>query len=98
MRPYRDRKIGNLIQEELSKLLLRNFDFEGALVTVIDVEISPDLLQAKVSLGIIPFEKGPMVFKALEAKRRELQHLLLKKINIKPMPHLRFSIEENSAR
>lgn len=97
MRPYRDLKIGNLIQEELSRLILRNFDFDSTLVTVTRVEITPDLLQAKVSLGIIPFEKGPMVFQALEARRRELQHLLLKKINIKPMPHLKFLIEEPTA-
>ncbi|KKU91662.1 MAG: Ribosome-binding factor A RbfA [Candidatus Jorgensenbacteria bacterium GW2011_GWA1_48_11] len=97
MRPYRDLKIGNLIQEELSRLILRNFDFENTLVTVTKVEITPDLLQAKVSLGIIPFNQGPMVFRALEAQRRELQHRLLKKINIKPMPHLKFLIEEETA-
>ncbi len=79
---------------ELSKLLLTEFDFGGTLVTITDVFVDTDLLQARVKLGIIPYEKGPEVYRMVEAKRRELQYQILKKLNIKPLPHLKFEIEE----
>ncbi|MEK7464770.1 MAG: ribosome-binding factor A [Patescibacteria group bacterium] len=94
MRPYRNLKISDLVQKELSKLLIRELDFEGAFVTITSVHVAEDLLQAVVILGIIPHERGPMVFAKLEEKRRLLQHLLLKKMNIRPMPTLRFQIQE----
>ncbi len=89
-------KIAGVIQEELGKLLERDFDFNGALVTIIDVFVDTDLLQARVKLGIIPKEKGPEAFFEIEKRRKELQHELLRKLNIKPMPHLKFEIEEQN--
>lgn len=94
MKPYRSLKIASLIQQELSQLLVKEFNFEGALVTIIGVEVSEDLLQAKVELGIIPPEKGPGVFTIIEERSRELQHKLLKKMRIKSVPRLRFEIEK----
>jgi len=94
MRPYRNLKIASVIEHELGNLLVREFDFENAIVTIVGVEVSPDLMQAKIKLGIIPFEKSPEIFKLIEEKRRELQHKLLKKMNIRPMPRLKFVIDK----
>ena len=97
MRQYRNLKIGSLIQEELSKLLIRDINFGDALVTILKVEVDEDLLHARVKLGIIPYEKGPEVFKEITEHQRELKHKLLKKMNIRPMPHIGFEIEEEKA-
>lgn len=94
MRPYRNLKIANLIQEELSKLLLKEFDFGNALVTITEVTIGEDLKEAKVKLSILPFEKEPEMFILINDRRRELQHKILRKINIKPMPNIRFQISD----
>lgn len=94
MRRYRNLKIASVIEEELGKLLLTEFDFDGALVTITDVFVDTDLLQARVKLGIIPVERGPYVFLEIEKKRKFLQGKLLRKLNIKPMPRLKFEIEE----
>lgn len=70
--------------------MLREFNFEDAIVTITDVAVSPDLLQAEVSLGVIPRARGPEVLEILEIRRRELERLVLKKINIRPMPRFKF--------
>lgn len=93
MRPYRDLKMSSLIQEELGQMLLREFDFEEALVTITKVEVSPDLLQAKIGLSILPYESGPEVFSQIKERRRELQHKLLKKMKIRAVPHLVFYVD-----
>jgi ribosome-binding factor A len=92
MRPHRREKIASLLEQELGQLLIREIDFEGAIVTILKVDVSEDLGQAKISLGIIPYEKEPAAFLKVQEKSRELQHKLLRKMNIRPMPKLEFEI------
>ncbi|MEI6479672.1 MAG: ribosome-binding factor A [bacterium] len=94
MKPFRNLKASTLIQDELGKVFTRDMDFEGALVTIMDVEVDEKLLHATVKIGILPYEKGPGVYLYLTRHASDLRHKLLKKMNIKPMPFLKFIIEE----
>ncbi len=90
MKPHRKEKLESLIQEELSKLMVREFDFGGVLVTITKVEMDSDLTHAKVYLGVIPHKAGIKIFAEVERKRKELQYSLLKKMTIRVMPSIRF--------
>lgn len=94
MRFYRNLKMAGLIEEELGKLIEREIYVEGALVTITDVFVMPDLLQAKVKLGIIPKAKELEGFLAVESKLPVLRHKLLRKMNVKPMPKLSVEIDK----
>ena len=94
MRPFRNLKVSSLLTEELGKMFARDFNFEGALVTIMSVDVDKDLLHARVKLGIIPYERGPEVYKKISREASNIRFLLLKKINIKPMPFLQFEIED----
>lgn len=96
MKPHRKEKIRSLIQEELSKIIERELEFDKAIVTITAVEISQDLLQAKIGVGVFPDEKAIEIFELLDKKRRNFQHQLLKKLNLKPMPRLKFEIEKSA--
>ncbi|MFH1161934.1 MAG: ribosome-binding factor A [Candidatus Jorgensenbacteria bacterium] len=97
MRPFRNLKVASVIEHELSQLLARDFNVPGALVTVTDVAVDEEILQARVKLGIIPAEKEVEVFMELEKRRREFDHAIFKKLNIRPMPHLKFEIDKPTA-
>lgn len=86
----RHQRVESLIREELNKILLKEAEFDGALVTVTAVAVQKDLDYANISISVIPVEKNEEVLKLLEANRRRLQHLLYEKIHIKPMPEIRF--------
>ncbi len=62
--------------------------FEGALVTVSEVRVSPDLSVAKVYVSIFPSEKQEPVMALLEennkALRGELGHVVGKQLRIVP--------------
>jgi len=92
MKPYRHLRIANLIKEKIAELIEREFEFPNTIITVIEAEVSEDLLQSKIKLGIIPNEKAPEVFLAIEEKKKYIQNKLLKKINIKTIPKLEFEI------
>ena len=95
MRPFRELKTASILEHELNNILVRDFEFGSTLVTIVSVEVSSDLLQAKVRIGIIPEEKSLEVFQALENKRREVQYKLLKKTRLRNVPKLVFEIENH---
>ena len=100
MRLFRSARVSSLIREQLAELLVREFDFHGALATVTDVEVDSKLDHAKVKVSVIPSERGVQVIELLDRSAGHLQHLLLKKINIKPMPRISFVLDrgyENAA-
>ncbi len=94
MRTYRNLRVANLIQEELGKIILREIEFPiSTLVTITEVEVLKDLSQAKIKLGVIPPGEALKVLEILSSYRPLLQGLLLRKINIKPMPRIVFELD-----
>lgn len=95
-RPYRPLQLGHVIQEELAKYLARDFVTDEALMTILDVTVSKDSLHAQVKLGIIPLEKAPEIWKELHRRKGEFEHMLLKKLRSRSVPHLSFAIDDGS--
>ena len=89
----RYQRVTSLIQEELSKIIVRELEFDGALVTMTEVEVQKDLDYAVVKISVIPSTKNKEVLEILHKNQRRLQHVLANKIHIKPMPEIRFQID-----
>ncbi len=99
MRTYRPLRVSSLIQEELSKIIQRYVDFpEGALVTVSEVNVSPDLEKAEVKISVIPTDLSKESLVILNKSAGRLQHLLNRKLNIKPMPRIDFEVDYGLAK
>ncbi len=96
---FRSERVGKLIREELSKIMLREAEFP-ALVTITQVEVDKNLEGARVNVSVIPASGNDDVLAILNKQAGYFQHLLLRKINIKPMPRIFFAIDhgfENAA-
>ena len=96
---FRSERVGKLIREELSKMILREVELP-AMVTITEVEVDKKLEGARVKVSVIPASGEKAVLAELTARAGYFQHLLLKKINIKPMPRIVFVIDhgfENAA-
>jgi len=96
-RPLRVQK---LVREELSKIILRELEFNEALVTITEVVVDKKLGMARVKVSVLPADAAERVLKILGKNTGRLQYLLTRKINIKPMPRIRFEIDrgpENAA-
>jgi len=102
MRKYRNLKMESLIRDELSLILLKEFEFP-ALVTLVKVYIDSDFKLAKVKIKITPkdlkinlIEQKKLeakILKELNENKERLFKILLKKLNLKPMPNIVFEIE-----
>ena len=86
----RQLKVGREIQKDLAELIRRKgmAAFGGAMVTVSEVRVSPDLSVAKVFVSVFPSEKQGPVMQLLQDNnktlRGELGHLVAKQFRIVP--------------
>jgi ribosome-binding factor A len=92
-------RVNQLIKKEIAKLLLKEIDFpKDVLVTVSQVDCSPDLIQAKVYISCLPQEGWKRVIKILKENIWSLQKKLDKRLRMRPVPKLIFVKEEKLAR
>ena len=93
----RQLKVAREIQKDLAELIRAKGmgAFGGALVTVSEVRVSPDLSVAKVFISVFPSEKQGPVMQLLQesnrALRGELGHLVSKQFRI--VPELSFFLD-----
>lgn len=86
----RQLKVAREIQKDLAEILRRKgmAAFDGALVTVSEVRVSPDLSLAKTYVSIFPSEKARTVMDILndnlKTYRGELGRLVAKQLRIVP--------------
>ena len=93
----RQLKVGREIQKDLAELIRSKGmgAFGGALVTVSEVRVSPDLSVAKVFVSVFPSEKQGPVMALLEENKKslrgELGHQVAKQFRI--VPELNFLLD-----
>ncbi len=94
---YRPLRVEKLIQAELTHILQREVEQEpGTLCTVTGVSVDKKLEHARIKVGILPPGKEPEAMGRLKAAQGELQYLLMKKLNIKPLPRIEFVYDDGA--
>lgn len=93
---HRQLRVNELLKRELSNIIAREITFEGALVTVNDVDVAPDLKSAHVYISVLGENKG--VIPRLEEHRAALQTQLSRHVVLKYTPHLAFHLDDSIER
>jgi len=89
----RTERINELLREEISELVRREMKDPrlGGLITITEVDVSPDLRSAKVYVSVMGSdEEKASTFKALGAAAHFLQREIRHRITIRRMPELHF--------
>lgn len=93
----RIQRVNQLIKKELSQIILQEIDFpKNALVTITRVDSSPNLIQTKVYVSVIPEDKIEDVLEILEKSIYDLQQILNKRLNMRPVPKIKFVMEKET--
>ncbi|MEY4483230.1 MAG: ribosome-binding factor RbfA [Verrucomicrobiota bacterium] len=96
---HRVKRVTELIKRELATILERNFQFSGSLVTIHDVDITPDLKQCFIYTGVIGKETSPdRIIKKLNDSRSTIQRELFKRVILKNSPSLLFKADSSVER
>ena len=89
-------KVNKLIKQEVGKIILSEINFPtDIMVTVVKAEASKDLRYADVFVSVLPFEKKEEVQEILKENIYFMQKILNKKLFMKPLPRIRFVIDES---
>jgi len=98
---YRQQKLSSIIQEALSKIIMRELEFPKTLLTITKVSVSDDCAIATIGVSIFPSSESKKTVKKLIENQGLLRYELSKKIRNKNSPKLNFEIDhgpENAAR
>jgi ribosome-binding factor A len=91
---YRARRVAELIQEELGRLLIRDFqDPSSGLLTVTGVDVTPDLLTARVRLSVFGNHDPEALLERLERGKGALRKALASRVTLKYNPQLIFVLD-----
>jgi len=94
MASFRIKQVNKVILETMNKIFQDECQFpDETLVTILEVETSPDLLYSKVTVSVFPSEKKEEVLKYLNKKIYSLQQFLNKKLNMRPVPKIKFILD-----
>ena len=96
---HRMLRVKELIKRELSDAIQKELTFDGVLVTINEVDVTPDLKQGHVYVGIVGDEKKKRkALEHLKSKRGLLQRMVSKRVVLKYFPQLQFKEDDSVAR
>src|ERR1700731_3181539 len=95
---HRMLRVNEVVKRELSGIIAREMSFEGALVSINHVDVTPDLKNAHVFVSVLGSADGASVINKLEAHRPALQAELSRRVVLKYTPHLVFHLDDSIQR
>ena len=96
---HRLQRVNEVIKRELGELITRECRFPAQLVTVQEVDITPDLKHAHVFISVIGTdEERHQSMAVLHAARVQLQGAMSKRVVLKFTPQLHFKLDAAAER
>src|SRR5438045_7715149 len=95
---HRMLRVNEVVKRELSGIIAREMTFQGALVSINHVDVSPDLKSAHVFVSVLGSEARESVMSKLTSHRAALQAELARHVTMKYTPHLVFDLDNSIER
>jgi len=90
----RPRRVAELVQAELSRILIRDFQDAGTgLLTVTRVEMTPDLLSARVFFSVFGAGDAGALLDRIERSKARIRQALASRVKLKYNPQLFFALD-----
>lgn len=90
-------RINELLRREISTVVQRDFEWHGKLVTINAVEVTEDLKEGKVWVGVLGGHPDNVVDK-LNKNHGSIQSKVMKRVVLKSTPILSFRHDGSAAR
>ncbi len=91
-------RVNELLKRELSSIITRELNFDGALVTLNQVDVTPNLKLAHAYVSVLGKESQAGAMATLEQNRVMLQTALAKAVTLKYTPQLIFHLDDSIER
>ena len=94
-------KVNSLLEHEIGKVISRDFNFGGSLVTLTHVEATGNLIEARAYISVFPEDKTDKVIETLNKGVYDVQQKINRTLNMRPIPRIMFKRDKeigNAAR
>lgn len=95
----RTERLGAVIQRDLGKIIQKSYQPNGAFITITEVDVTPDLMIAKVHVSVYaPGKDEEAIFTHLEEHVAQIRKELASKIRhqVRRIPELEFLKDETA--
>src|ERR1043165_879467 len=94
----RQKQVGQLIQEEMSNIFLREGInvINGGMVSISKVSVTPDLLEARIYLSLFQIKDESALMKDIRERTGEWRNLLGQRVKhqLRRVPELQFFVDD----
>lgn len=90
-------RVNELLRREISTVIQHDYEWHGKMVTVSAVEVTDDLKEGRVWIGVIGGAAEPIIEK-LNKAHGSIQKAVMKRVVLKSTPVLRFKHDNSSIR
>ena len=90
-------RVNELLRREIGNVIQKDYEWHGKLVTVNEVEITQDLKEGKVWVGVLGGEAAPVIEK-LNRDHGSIQSKVMKRVVLKSTPVLHFRHDASAVR
>ena len=89
-------KVNELMKREIGSFIQKEFDWNGTIVSILQVEITEDLKEGRVWVGVVGRMAPTQVIEKLTRNRGVIQKAVSKRVILRNTPKLTFK-HDNSA-
>jgi len=90
-------RVNELLRREISAIIQRDYEWNGKLVSVSEVEVTQDLKEGRVWIGVLGGSPDPVLEK-LNRDHGSIQSRVMKRVVLKSTPVLQFRHDASAVR
>jgi ribosome-binding factor A len=90
-------RVNELLRREIGNVIQKDYEWHGKLVTVSGVEVTQDLKEGKVWIGVLGGHDAPVIEK-LNREHGSIQSKVMKRVVLKSTPVLHFHHDSSAIR
>lgn len=91
-------KVNELMKREIGTFVQKEFDWPGTIVSILDVEITEDLKEGRVWVGVVGRMAPAQVVEKLSRKRGDIQRAVSRRVVLRNTPRLTFRHDDSARR
>ncbi len=91
-------KVNELMKREISSFVQKEYDWPGTIVSILDVEITEDLKEGRVWVGVVGRMAPAQVLEKLSKHRGEIQKAVARRVILRNTPKLTFKHDDSARR
>ncbi len=90
-------KVNSLLEHEIGKIILRDFNFSGSLVTLTHVDATANLIEARAYISVFPETETDKVIQTLNKGVYDVQQKINRTLNMRPIPKIMFKRDKETS-